>query len=217
MAVDPGRLMGGVPGRRRQMAEEKRVEQGAQKPIDNSHSHSKQESQNGAMGSLGSAFGGGTGSQNPNTNLAEIGRNAFNGIGVKRKNMNNNFTNPDSQTVASGMFQGQELENQMAQRRSTPTPIPGGSGDQDISPLMQAPYPHNDPKGSDASFGIKGYVTNQEEYTQAKQEQNNPYVYKAKDDLADKNMKQYNEAKNKKEKRKAVMDSEKRGDEAINN
>jgi len=217
MAIDPGRLMGGTPGRRRQMAEEKRVEQGAQKPIDNSHSHSKQESQNGAMGSLGSAFGGGTGSQNPNTNLAEIGRNAFNGIGVKRKNMNNNFTNPDSQRIASGMFQGQDLENQMAQRRSTPTPVPGGRPDQDISPLMQAPYPHNDPKGSDASFGIKGYVTNQEEYTQAKQEQNNPYVYKAKDDLADKNMKQYNEAKNKKEKRKAVMDSEKRGDEAINN
>lgn len=210
------RLMGGTPGRRRQMAEEKRDEQSVQKPIDNSHSHSKQESQNGAMGSF-AAFGSGTGSQNSNTNLAEIGRNAFSGIGVKRKNMNNNFTNPDSQRIASGMFQGQDLENQMAQRRSTPTPIPGGSGDQDISPLMQAPYPHNDPKGSDASFGIKGYVTNQEEYTQAKQEQNNPYVYKAKDDLADKNMKQYNEAKNKKEKRKAVMDSEKRGDEAINN
>ena len=144
------RLMGGTPGRRRQMAEEKRDEQSVQKPIDNSHSHSKQESQNGAMGSF-AAFGGGTGSQNPNTNLAEIGRNAFNGIGLKRKNMNNNFTNPDSQTVASGMFQGQELENQMAQRRSTPTPVPGGRPDQDISPLMQSNYPHSskDPVAKD--------------------------------------------------------------------
>ena len=136
------RLMGGTPGRRRQMAEERRDEQSVQKPIDNSHSHSKQESQNGAMGSF-AAFGSGTGSQNSNTNLAEIGRNAFSGIGVKRKNMNNNFTNPDSQRIASGVFQGQDLENQMAQRRSTPTPVPGGSGDQDISPLMQTPYPHN--------------------------------------------------------------------------
>ena len=196
MAIDPGRLMGGMPGRRRQMAEEKRDEQSVQKPIDNSHSHSKQESQNGALGAA--AISAGAVPQQPNI-------------------MNQNFTNPDSQRIASGMFQGQDLENQMAQRRSTPTPVPGGRPDQDISPLMQAPYPHNDPKGSDASFGIKGYVTNQKEYTQAKQEQNNPYVYKAKDDLADKNMKQYNEAKNKKEKRKAVMDSEKRGDEAINN
>ena len=144
------RLMGGTPGRRRQMAEERRDEQSVQKPIDNSHSHSKQESQNGAMGSF-AAFGSGTGSQNSNTNLAEIGRNAFSGIGVKRKNMNNNFTNPDSQRIASGMFQGQDLENQMAQRRSTPTPIPGGSGDQDISPLMQSNYPHSskDPVAKD--------------------------------------------------------------------
>jgi len=178
------RLMGGTPGRRRQMAEEKRDEQSVQKPIDNSHSHSKQESQNGAMGSF-AAFGGGTGSQNPNTNLAEIGRNAFSGIGLKRKNMNNNFTNPDSQTVASGMFQGQELENQMAQRRSTPTPVPGGSGDQDISPLMQqqkgkTQTVQNDPKlqeGSDASYGISGYVNTEKEYKQALQEKNHPNVY----------------------------------------
>jgi hypothetical protein len=116
------RLMGGTPGRKRQMAEERRDEQSVQKPIDNSHSHSKQESQNGALGAA--AISAGAVPQQPNI-------------------MNQNFTNPDSQRIASGMFQGQDLENQMAQRRSTPTPVPGGSGDQDISPLMQTPYPHN--------------------------------------------------------------------------
>ena len=130
MAVDPGRLMGGTPGRRRQMAEERRDEQSVQKPIDNSHSHSKQESQNGALGAA--AISAGAVPQQPNI-------------------MNQNFTNPDSQRVASGMFQGQDLENQMAQRRSTPTPVPGGRPDQDISPLMQSNYPHSskDPVAKD--------------------------------------------------------------------
>ena len=188
--------------RRNQLGNQQGIQKGGQKPVDNSHSHSKQQSQNGAAGALGSAFGGAV-PQEPNI-------------------MNNKFASQGAQQLGTNLWQGEQLASQTAQQRSTPTPIPGeeylsgGRPDQDISPLMQAPYPHNDPKGSDASFGIKGYVTNQEEYTQAKQEQNNPYIYKAKDDLADKNMKQYNEAKNKKEKRKASMDSERRGDEAIN-
>ena len=164
MAVDPGRLMGGTPGRRRQMAEERRDEQSVQKPIDNSHSHSKQQSQNGALGAA--AISAGAVPQQPNI-------------------MNQNFTNPDSQRIASGMFQGQDLENQMAQRRSTPTPVPGGSGDQDISPLMQqqkgkTQTVQNDPKlqeGSDASYGISGYVNTEKEYKQALQEKNHPNVY----------------------------------------
>ena len=158
------RLMGGTPGRKRQMAEERRDEQSVQKPIDNSHSHSKQESQNGALGAA--AISAGAVPQQPNI-------------------MNQNFTNPDSQRIASGMFQGQDLENQMAQRRSTPTPVPGGSGDQDISPLMQqqkgkTQTVQNDPKlqeGSDASYGISGYVNTEKEYKQALQEKNHPNVY----------------------------------------
>ena len=214
MAIDPGRLMGGMPGRRRQMAEEKRDEQSVQKPIDNSHSHSKQESQNGALGAA--AISAGAVPQQPNI-------------------MNQNFTNPDSQRIASGMFQGQDLENQMAQRRSTPTPVPGGSGDQDISPLMQqqkgkTQTVQNDPKlqeGSDASYGISGYVNTEKEYKQALQEKNHPNVYNSpvkqtnyphssKDPVAKDHMNVYNSSTNDGEKNFLVTHSEKHGSEHIN-
>ena len=176
-------------------------QQGGNLPVDNSHSHESQEGQAGAS-TMGAA-----------PEPEQINRSMVN---------DNKFASAGAQQLGTSFWQGDQLAAQTAQQRSTPTPLPGeeylsgGRPDQDISPLMQAPYPHNDNTGTDASYGIKGYVNNQKEYTQAKQEQNNPYIYKVKDDLADKNMKQYNEAKTKKEKRQAVMDSERRGDEAIN-
>ena len=115
--------------RRNQLGNQQGIQKGGQKPVDNSHSHSKQQSQNGAAGALGSAFGGAV-PQEPNI-------------------MNNKFASQGAQQLGTNLWQGEQLASQTAQQRSTPTPIPGeeylsgGRPDQDISPLMQTPYPHN--------------------------------------------------------------------------
>jgi len=123
--------------RRNQLGNQQGIQKGGQKPIDNSHSHSKQQSQNGAAGALGSAFGGAV-PQEPNI-------------------MNNKFASQGAQQLGTNLWQGEQLASQTAQQRSTPTPIPGeeylsgGRPDQDISPLMQSNYPHSskDPVAKD--------------------------------------------------------------------
>ena len=72
----------------------------------------------------------------------------------------------------------------LAKRMSQPVPVPGNQN-QAISPVMQQQKGkmqtvQNDPKlqeGSDASYGISGYVNTEKEYKQALQEKNHPNVY----------------------------------------
>ena len=84
-------------------------------------------------------------------------------------------------------------QNDIKNMRSTPSNLPGGRpessstyGDMFFnSPMNQAKKSkmqtaQNDSKlqkGSDASYGISGYVNTKEEYKQALQEKNHPYVY----------------------------------------
>ena len=72
----------------------------------------------------------------------------------------------------------------LAKRMSQPVAVPGNQN-QAISPVMQqqkgkVQTVQNDPKlqeGSDASYGISGYVNTEKEYKQALQEKNHPNVY----------------------------------------
>ena len=72
----------------------------------------------------------------------------------------------------------------LAKRMSQPVPVPGDQN-QTMSPMMQQEKSkmqtvQNDPKlqeGSDASYGISGYVNTEKEYKQALQEKNHPNVY----------------------------------------
>ena len=115
---------------------------------------------------------------------------------VQPNNMaNNNYTNPNTQRVGADLFKGEALASQTAQRRmmgSNPTPLPGeesgGMGDNQLqAPLMQQKLSKkqtvkNDPKlekGTDASYGISGYVNTEKEYKQALQEKNHPNIYKS--------------------------------------
>lgn len=146
------------------------------KPVDNSHSHSNDSSTQ-------QRSGGRPETQQP----VPI---------VQPNNMaNNNYTNPNTQRVGADLFKGEALASQTAQRRMTgsnPTPLPGeesgGMGDNQLeAPLMQQKLSKkqtvkNDPKleeGTDASYGISGYVNTEEEYKQALQEKNHPNIYKS--------------------------------------
>ena len=74
----------------------------------------------------------------------------------------------------------QTEQNFLANRMSQPVPVPEVQ-----SPMMQQKKGkmqtvQNDPKlqkGSDASYGISGYVNTEKEYKQALQEKNHPNVY----------------------------------------
>ncbi len=74
----------------------------------------------------------------------------------------------------------QTEQNFLANRMSQPVPVPEVQ-----SPMMQQEKGkmqtvQNDPKlqkGSDASYGISGYVNTEKEYKQALQEKNHPNVY----------------------------------------
>jgi hypothetical protein len=148
----------------------------AGKPVDNSHSHSNDSSTQ-------QRSGGRPEMQQP----IPI---------VQPNNMaNNNYTNSNTQRVGADLFKGEALANQTAQRRMTgsnPTPLPGeesgGMGDNQLeAPLMQQKLSKkqtvkNDPKlekGTDASYGISGYVNTEKEYKQALQEKNHPNIYKS--------------------------------------
>ena len=195
-------------------------QQGGNLPVDNSHSHESQEGQAGAS-TMGAA-----------PEPEQINRSMVN---------DNKFASAGAQQLGTSFWQGDQLAAQTAQQRSTPTPLPGeeylsgGRPDQDISPLMQqqkgkTQTVQNDPKlqeGSDASYGISGYVNTEKEYKQALQEKNHPNVYNSpvkqtnyphssKDPVAKDHMNVYNSSTNDGEKNFLVTHSEKHGSEHIN-
>jgi len=132
----------------------------------------------------------------------------------------NKFATPAAQEQGDSLWDGAStaqnfIDNrnniQDAQDRSLPTPVPqeNGSG----LNLNGNPIKDNKTNFNDKVPGLKGMVNEQSnKVSDYMKNRNKP----TRDVLADKNMKQYKEAKNEKEKRKAIMDSERRGDEAIN-
>jgi hypothetical protein len=94
-------------------------------------------------------------------------------IGLKQQQSMGQLTDPQS-------FQQQFNVNRFTQ----PLAVPGDQN-QTMSPMMQQEKSkvqtvQNDPKlqkGSDASYGISGYVNTEKEYKQALQEKNHPNVY----------------------------------------
>ena len=94
-------------------------------------------------------------------------------IGLKQQESMGPLTDPQS-------FQQQFNVNRFTQ----PLAVPGDQN-QTMSPMMQQEKSklqtvQNDPKlqkGSDASYGISGYVNTEKEYKQALQEKNHPNVY----------------------------------------
>ena len=86
----------------------------------------------------------------------------------------------DQQTMGQMMDPLQAEQDFLANRMSQPVPVPGNQ-----TPMMQQQKGkmqtvQNDPKlqeGSDASYGISGYVNTEKEYKQALQEKNHPNVY----------------------------------------
>ena len=86
----------------------------------------------------------------------------------------------DQQTMGQMMDPLQAEQDFLAKRMSQPVPVPVGQ-----TPMMQQEKGkmqtvQNDPKlqeGSDASYGISGYVNTEKEYKQALQEKNHPNVY----------------------------------------
>ena len=94
---------------------------------------------------------------------------------------NNKFIGlQDQQTLGQLNDPLQAEQDFLAKRMSQPVPVPGGQ-----TPMMQQrkgkmQTVQNDPKlqkGSDASYGISGYVNTEKEYKQALQEKNHPNVY----------------------------------------
>ena len=94
---------------------------------------------------------------------------------------NNKFIGlQDQQTLGQLNDPLQAERDFLAKRMSQPVPVPGGQ-----TPMMQQQKGkmqtvQNDPKlqkGSDASYGISGYVNTEKEYKQALQEKNHPNVY----------------------------------------
>ena len=94
---------------------------------------------------------------------------------------NNKFIGlQDQQTLGQLNDPLQAEQDFLAKRMSQPVPVPGGQ-----TPMMQQQKGRmqtvqNDPKlqkGSDASYGISGYVNTEKEYKQALQEKNHPNVY----------------------------------------
>ena len=132
----------------------------------------------------------------------------------------NNFATPAAQEQGESLWDGQStaqtfIDNRnnmdMATQRSEPVSIP-----QDSSSglnLNGDAIQDNKTNFNDKVPGLKGMVNEQSDKVSDYMENRNKPT---RDVLADKNMKQYKEAKNEKEKRKAIMDSERRGDEAIN-
>ena len=94
-------------------------------------------------------------------------------IGLQQQQSMGSLTDPQS-------FQQQFNVNRFTQ----PLAVPGDQN-QTMSPVMQqqkgkVQTVQNDPKlqeGSDASYGISGYVNTEKEYKQALQEKNHPNVY----------------------------------------
>ena len=94
-------------------------------------------------------------------------------IGLQQQESMGPLTDPQS-------FQQQFNVNRFTQ----PLAVPGDQN-QTMSPMMQQEKSkvqtvQNDPKlqeGSDASYGISGYVNTEKEYKQALQEKNHPNVY----------------------------------------
>jgi len=94
-------------------------------------------------------------------------------IGLQQQQSMGSLTDPQS-------FQQQFNVNRFTQ----PLAVPGDQN-QTMSPMMQQEKSkvqtvQNDPKlqkGSDASYGISGYVNTEKEYKQALQEKNHPNVY----------------------------------------
>ena len=94
-------------------------------------------------------------------------------IGLQQQQSMGQLTDPQS-------FQQQFNVNRFTQ----PLAVPGDQN-QTMSPMMQQEKSkvqtvQNDPKlqeGSDASYGISGYVNTEKEYKQALQEKNHPNVY----------------------------------------
>jgi len=120
--------------------------------------------------------------------------------------MNNNFASDKAQALGADLFEGQEMvqqQNDIKNMRSTPSNLPGGRPENSSSygdmffnsPMNQGvsrsdmtkankkskmQTAQNDPKlqeGSDASYGINGYVNTEKEYKQALQKKNHPYIY----------------------------------------
>ena len=98
---------------------------------------------------------------------------------------NNKFIGlQDQQTLGQLNDPLQTEQDFLAKRMSQPVPVPGDQN-QTMSPMMQQQKGkmqtvQNDPKlqkGSDASYGISGYVNTEKEYKQALQEKNHPNVY----------------------------------------
>tara|TARA_R100001463_G_scaffold48895_2_gene98327 strand:- start:1932 stop:2336 length:405 start_codon:yes stop_codon:yes gene_type:complete len=129
----------------------------------------------------------------------------------------NKFATTAAQEQGDSLWQGAStaqnfIDNrnniQDAQDRSLPTPVPqeNGSG----LNFNGDPIKDNKTNFNNKVPGLKGMINEQSDKVSDYMENRN------RDVLADKNMKQYKEAKNEKEKRKAIMDSERRGDEAIN-
>jgi len=94
---------------------------------------------------------------------------------------NNKFIGlQDQQTLGQLNDPLQTEQDFLAKRMSQPVPVPDGQ-----TPMMQQQKGkmqtvQNDPKlqkGSDASYGISGYVNTEKEYKQALQEKNHPNVY----------------------------------------
>ncbi len=94
---------------------------------------------------------------------------------------NNKFIGlQDQQTLGQLNDPLQAEQDFLAKRMSQPVPVPVGE-----TPMMQQQKGkmqtvQNDPKlqkGSDASYGISGYVNTEKEYKQALQEKNHPNVY----------------------------------------
>ena len=94
---------------------------------------------------------------------------------------NNKFIGlQDQQTLGQLNDPLQAEQDFLAKRMSQPVPVPSGQ-----TPMMQQrkgkmQTVQNDPKlqkGSDASYGISGYVNTEKEYKQALQEKNHPNVY----------------------------------------
>ena len=94
---------------------------------------------------------------------------------------NNKFIGlQDQQTLGQLNDPLQAEQDFLAKRMSQPVPVPGNQ-----TPMMQQQKGkmqtvQNDPKlqeGSDASYGISGYVNTEKEYKQVLQQKNHPNVY----------------------------------------